>query len=97
MRFQSLALSLFAASAVTAAIVPQEAVAAAAAAVEERDVPCGCLPDYVGNSYGCNSPFPGQNYCQLRGVAGDYPRCLAFPSGGGSAKCCTACSARCPC
>ncbi|TQN64584.1 N-acetylgalactosamine-6-sulfatase [Colletotrichum shisoi] len=72
MRFQSLTPSLFAASAVTAAIVPQEAVAASAAAVEERDVPCGCLPDYVGNSYGCNGPFPGQNYCQLRGVAGDY-------------------------
>ncbi|KZL74207.1 hypothetical protein CT0861_01812 [Colletotrichum tofieldiae] len=84
MRFQYLALSLFAASTVTAAAVPLDV----AAAVEERDVPCGCLPDYIGNSYGCGSFFPGQNYCQQMGVAGDYPVCCYFitwhfPSPGG--------------
>ncbi|WDK10875.1 hypothetical protein CGRA01v4_02154 [Colletotrichum graminicola] len=72
MRFQYLAISVFAASTVTAAAVPVDATAA----TEKRDVPCGCTQDYIGNTWGCSSVFPGQNHCQQVGVAGDYPRCL---------------------
>ncbi|KAK2053577.1 hypothetical protein LY76DRAFT_524349 [Colletotrichum caudatum] len=74
MRLQYLALSLFAASRVTAAAVPVDLPAATG----KRDVPYGCTQDYVGNTYGCGSVFPGQNYCQQVGVAGDYPCLLSI-------------------
>ncbi|KAK1566353.1 uncharacterized protein LY79DRAFT_528937, partial [Colletotrichum navitas] len=58
--------------------------------------------DYIGNTYGCGSVFPGQNYCQQVGVAGDCPICCYSPARNSSgvltsAKCCTAGSDRCPC
>ena len=60
--------------AIPAPTTPSTDLLSAEIELETRDCQCGL--NHFGNSWGCGSPNPGQNYCQL--IGDPFTVCLSL-------------------